>query len=96
MSEGLSKNQLKKLKKQEEAAKKKAEKAAANAAKAASEPQISSNKSKLENDEELDPTQYFENRMKAVQSMESSGVTAYPHKFQTTHRLPDYVEQFKS
>merc|ERR1711965_681534 len=34
--------------------------------------------------------------MKTVNSMESNGDTAYPHKFQTTHRLPDYVEQFKS
>lgn len=57
----MSKNQLKKLQKAKEAAEKKAAKAAANAEKAAAE---GPKKPKLGgDDEELDPTKYYENRM---------------------------------
>ena len=57
----MSKNQLKKLMKAKEAAEKKAAKAAANAEKAAA---AGPKKAKLGGeDEELDPTKYYENRM---------------------------------
>ena len=57
----LSKNQLKKLAKAKEAAEKKAAKAAAAAEKAVAE---GPKKGKLGGeDEELDPTKYYENRM---------------------------------
>ena len=91
--EKLSKNALKKLQKAEEAAKKKAEKDEIKAAKKASEPAA---KAKIggDDDEELDPTQYYENRLKAIASFEETGGNAYPHKFQTTHQIPDYIEEF--
>ncbi len=84
----VSKNALKKLKKAEEAAKKKAEKEAEKAAKAATE---GPKKGKLEDAEELDPSKFHENRLNAVVAM---GPNAYPHKFHTTHRVPDFVEEF--
>lgn len=66
--EGTSKNALKKLQKAEEAAKKKAAKDEEKKAKKASEPEKAT---KIGADaEELDPTQYYENRMKAIAVME--------------------------
>jgi hypothetical protein len=66
-SEELSKNALKKKLKAEEAAKKKATKDAEKAAKAVDAPK----KEKLggEDEAELDPTQYYENRLRAVNSL---------------------------
>ena len=32
--------------------------------------------------------------MKMVDSIESTGGNAYPHKFHTTHRIPDYIKEF--
>ena len=56
----MSKNQLKKLMKAKEAAEKKAAKAATNAEKAAA---AGPKKATGGDDEELDPTKYYENRM---------------------------------
>ena len=91
---GISKNQLKKMQKAEEAAKKKAEKEAAKAAKAASEPPKPKKAGVEAEPEELDPTKYFENRSNAIMAFEKSGTTAFPHKFHNTHRFAEYVEQF--
>lgn len=87
MSEELSKNALKKIQKAEEAARKKAEKAAERAKVAASQPK----KEKLGGDDEvLDPTQYYQNRMKTTDALPE----AYPHKFQTTHMIKEFIEEF--
>lgn len=65
MTEEISKNALKKKLKAEEAARKKAEKEAEKAAKAALKPASA----KVGAEEEiLDPTQYYENRLKHVES----------------------------
>jgi hypothetical protein len=65
-SEELSKNALKKKLKAEEAAKKKALKDAEKAAKVADVPK----KEKLGGDDvELDPTQYYENRLRTVKNL---------------------------
>lgn len=85
----LSKNALKKQQKAEEAARKKADKAAERAKVASAQPQ----KDKLGGEEILDPTQYFENRVKATDAL---GDAAYPHKFQTTHMIKQYIAEFSS
>lgn len=64
----MSKNALKKLQKAEEAAKKKAAKDAEKQAKKGSE--VASSKPKLDEAEDLDPTQYYENRMRAIRLIE--------------------------
>ena len=89
----ISKNALKKMQKAEENAKKKAEKEAAKAEKG---PTTSGSKPKLggEDGEELDPTAYFENRLKAIDALQKTGVPAYPHKFHVSHSLPAYIEKF--
>ena len=66
----ISKNALKKQLKAEEAAKKKAAKEAEKAAKKAAEPPSSGAKAIADDSEELDPTQYYENRLKAISAME--------------------------
>ncbi|KAL9186215.1 hypothetical protein ACHAXT_005453 [Thalassiosira profunda] len=87
----LSKNALKKLLKKEAADKKKAEKAAARAAEEAKKPK---KKAAAADDEELDPSQYKAAREQQVKSMEASGGNPYPHKFDVTHRLPDFEAEF--
>jgi len=49
---------------------------------------------KKEEEEELDPRAYFDNRLKALDEARKSGYQLYPHKFQVTHNLPQFVEQF--
>jgi lysyl-tRNA synthetase class 2 len=75
--EGLSKNALKKWQKQQDAAKKKAAKKAEQAAKG-----VVQGPGKKKEEEELDPTKYFENRSKQITDLEAAGKVMYPHKFQ--------------
>jgi lysyl-tRNA synthetase class 2 len=91
----ISKNAMKKAAKAAEAARKKAEKEAAKAAAAAAAPPKATKKLGVEvDDEELDPTKYFENRTKAISALEATGTAPYPHKFFTTHQIPGYVGEF--
>lgn len=90
----ISKNALKKQQKAEEAAKKKAEKDAEKALKAANEPQKSNAKIGGDDDDELDPTKYYENRLKVINQMQENGVTAFPHKFHASLRLSEFIKKF--
>lgn len=44
-------------------------------------------------DEDLDPTQYFENREKAIEARKAQGDNPYPHKFNTTSSLSEFVKK---
>ena len=90
----VSKNALKKQMKAQQKEAEKAAKDAEKAAKRAAEP-VKANKAGAD-DEELDPTQYYENRIKAMHALEESGVTPYPHKFHASHRLHEYIEDFSA
>jgi len=97
------KRRLQKRKKEAE----KAEKAAKNAAAAAAsnetkktapknlgENQITSN---VEDDEEVDPRLYFENRCKTVLALrESKSPNPYPHKFHVGISIPAYIEKYSN
>ncbi|XP_072974054.1 lysine--tRNA ligase-like [Typha angustifolia] len=96
-TEAPSKNALKKeqKKKQKEEEKRKKEeenlkKKAADAAK----PQ--SQKLSAADDEDMDPTQYYNNRLKVLGSLKESGVNPYPHKFHVAISIVDYVEKYGS
>jgi lysyl-tRNA synthetase class 2 len=91
----ISKNALKKLQKAEEAAKKKAAKDAEKAAKAAAAPAV---KPKIGADdaEELDPNQYFENRMRFIEGLEKQGRTAFPYKFHANLRISEFINKFNT
>lgn len=92
-NKGPSKNELKRREKE---ARKEAEKKAkedAKAAKKAQEP-VKATKAKSADDEEgeMDATQYKENRQKMLQSIGNS----YPHKFQNTISIPEFVAKYSS
>ncbi|GMI42499.1 hypothetical protein TrCOL_g5170 [Triparma columacea] len=90
-----SKNAMKKRLKAEAAAKKKAEKEAAKAAKEAANPK-KEKKFVAGDDGDLDPTQYYSNRVAAIEKMHAEGGNAYPHKFHVSHRVPDFIQEFSS
>ncbi|OXB71251.1 UNVERIFIED_CONTAM: hypothetical protein H355_003579 [Colinus virginianus] len=45
-------------------------------------------------EEIVDPRLYFENRCAAVQDMRAKGINPYPHKFQVTMSIPEFIEKF--
>ena len=93
MSEPESKNAMKKRLKAEAAAKKKAEKDAAKKAKEASQP-AKAKKHVAGGDDDLDPTQYYSNRVSAIKKIQADGGNPYPHKFHVSHRVPDFITAF--
>jgi hypothetical protein len=45
--------------------------------------------------EELDPTLYFENRVKFVEARKAGGANPYPHKFPVTTSIPEYIAKYQ-
>lgn len=89
--ETLSKNERKRrLKAQQKAD----EKAAKDAVKAQA-PQ-SDAKPKKQNDEDIDPNEYFKLRSHAVKDLKASGKSPYPHKFHVSTSLTDFIEKFSN
>eukprot|EP01090_Pellita_catalonica_P010178 TRINITY_DN21642_c0_g1_i1.p1 TRINITY_DN21642_c0_g1~~TRINITY_DN21642_c0_g1_i1.p1 ORF type:complete len:621 (-),score=128.12 TRINITY_DN21642_c0_g1_i1:47-1876(-) len=95
--QGLSKNALKKLKKQQEraekkriAAEKRAEAKAARDAKNADNPSISKDV------DPADAANYFDVRRAALYKMHDAGeINLFPHKFEVTHRANDLISTYK-
>ena len=50
----------------------------------------------LEDDEDIDPTKYFDNRLTWVNQRKTSGPDPYPHKFNVQLQLPDYHAKYAS
>lgn len=94
--ETISKNAQKKAAKAAQNAAKKNEKAAEKAAKAAEagEGAGAAKKATVEDEEEIDPSAYFENRNNALDAMRSSNIDPYPHKFHVNTSLPDFVSRY--
>jgi len=92
----MSKSEFKKRQKAAQKAKEMAEKAAKKASEAAAKPP--SKKAALMDDstEETDPTLYFENRVKVLNAKKAKGINPYPHKFNVTMSLPDYIAKYSS
>lgn len=93
--EKVSKNEYKRRLKQQEKEKAAAEKAAARAGSEAAVVKPKVEKAE-EVEEEMDARQYFELRTKMIAGWQEKGVSAYPHKFQTSMEIPEYVTQYKS
>nr|GEW50424.1 lysine--tRNA ligase, cytoplasmic [Tanacetum cinerariifolium] len=93
--ETISKNALKKemrnKKKEEERRLKEEEKAK----KAAAMPK-SAGKQSAAPDEDMDPTQYFSNRINTLAAQKTAGLNPYPHKFQTTSSIMEYIGKYES
>ncbi|XP_047981659.1 lysine--tRNA ligase isoform X1 [Salvia hispanica] len=47
-------------------------------------------------DEGMDPTQYYENRLKALAAQKEAGSNPYPHKFEAQLSIPEYVKKYES
>jgi lysyl-tRNA synthetase class 2 len=48
-----------------------------------------------EDEDSMDPTAYFENRLKAVGAVKAAGGNPYPHKFDVSVQLPDYIKEYE-
>lgn len=88
----LSKNALKRQLKAEKKAKEKVEKQLQSTASTTSQ---SSKKSELEDEDSVDPNQYFKLRSQAIQAQKVSGPHPYPHKFHVTISLTEFTEKFQ-
>ncbi|KAJ8480332.1 hypothetical protein OPV22_024059 [Ensete ventricosum] len=88
-SKNALKKELKKKKKEEENRLKEEEKKK----KAAAVPQ--SQKPSSADDEDMDPTQYYENRLKVLASVKVAGGNPYPHKFQVSMTITEYIEKYR-
>jgi len=85
--EQVTKSELKRRIKEREKAKKKAE--------AKKEEKKQAAKKEVKKEEELDPTQYLKNRQTWIQGMKDKGTNPYPHKFQTTMQISDFIAKYK-
>ncbi|KMZ76278.1 Lysine--tRNA ligase [Zostera marina] len=96
-AENTSKNALKKelKKKQKEEEKRIKEE---KKKKAAMMPVAQSKKQSLAVDDEdsMDPTKYFENRKSALKDLKAKGVDLYPHKFEFSISIEQYVNKYGS
>ncbi|KAI0564623.1 lysine--tRNA ligase cytoplasmic [Gracilaria domingensis] len=94
---GLSKNELKRRQKAHRKAIEAAEKAVAKAKKAALKPakKMDPNAEALnDSGENLDPSQYISNRKAVVKSLKDAGANPYPHKFQVSMTIPEFIEKY--
>lgn len=96
--EMVSKNELKKrqtLRKKEEEKKKKEEEKKKKDEEKKEEMKGKPQPAHKQNDEELDPTQYTNNRKAFIDNLRTEGKNPYPHKFDRTHRIDDLVKHFE-
>eukprot|EP00455_Lapot_gusevi_P006054 TRINITY_DN1258_c0_g1_i1.p1 TRINITY_DN1258_c0_g1~~TRINITY_DN1258_c0_g1_i1.p1 ORF type:complete len:601 (-),score=247.62 TRINITY_DN1258_c0_g1_i1:36-1781(-) len=93
-SQKLSKNEQKRLAK---AAAKDAEKAAKAAEKAAKQAAqgTPSGEAAAEDESALTSAQYYERRLRTIGRLETEGFSAYPHKFQTTMSIPQFIQTYQ-
>lgn len=98
----LSKNERKRRQKAHRNAIKAAEKAAVKAKAAASvpaksptDPAAASAQAALnDTGDNLDPTQYIENRKASIRALKQAGKNPYPHKFNVSMTIPDFIAKF--
>ena len=92
----LSKGEQKRQAKQAQKEKEKAEKDAVKKAAAAAAPPKAAGAAAptLEEDEDIDPTKYFENRLAWVSDRKENGPDPYPHKFSVQLQLPSFHAKY--
>ncbi|KAG4383781.1 hypothetical protein AAZX31_13G136600 [Glycine max] len=95
--ETISKNALKrelKNKQREEDRKRKEEEKAKKAAEKLEMQKDKDNKSAPADEDDMDPTQYLENRLKYLAVQKAEGNNPYPHKFSVTMSLDQYIKEY--
>ncbi|KAK7481677.1 hypothetical protein BaRGS_00027050 [Batillaria attramentaria] len=90
-SEVLSKNELKRRLKAEKKAKEKQEKQATQTATTSDKEKT---KKPTEDDEEIDPNEYFRLRTRAVTQLKEEGDNPYPHKFFVKISLEEFIDRY--
>ncbi|XP_050291744.1 lysine--tRNA ligase-like isoform X2 [Quercus robur] len=94
--ESLSKNALKKELKNKQKEEERRRKEEEKAKQAASMADSRSKKSAAADDEDIDPTQYLENRQKHLASLRAAGENIYPQNDPVAMSVLECVEQFKN
>lgn len=92
LSKNAQKKELKNKQKEEERRRKEEEKAK----KAAAMPKSTVQKQSAADDEDMDPTQYFENRLKTLATQKAAGNNPYPHKFHVSMSILEYINKYES
>ena len=93
--EEISKNEYKRRMKAKEKEQKDKEKASKKKGDAAEKKGDAKDKGGFAfEDDETNPAAYTENRKKWLQDVREGGENPYPHKFQRTHRIDQFVEEF--
>ncbi|GFP84678.1 lysine--tRNA ligase [Phtheirospermum japonicum] len=67
-----------------------------NVVKASAKSRAQSKKAAAAEDEGMDPTQYYENRLRALAAQKEAGNNPYPHKFEANLSIPEYVKKYES
>ncbi|XP_065881397.1 lysine--tRNA ligase, cytoplasmic isoform X2 [Euphorbia lathyris] len=94
ISKNARKKELKLKQKEEERLRKEEEKAKKAAAKVSSGGVQVQKASAAADDEDMDPAQYFENRLKYLASVKGEGGNPYPHKFFVDMSILEYIEKY--
>ncbi|KAH1047223.1 hypothetical protein J1N35_038007 [Gossypium stocksii] len=92
-SKNARKKELKNKQREEERRRKEEEKAAKQAAAKGS---TQSQKHAAADDEDMDPTQFHENRLKFLAAQKAEGKNPYPHKFFTSMSIVEYIDKYGS
>ncbi|KAI7753954.1 hypothetical protein M8C21_029086, partial [Ambrosia artemisiifolia] len=92
ISKNARKKELKNKQKEEERRRKEEEKEK----KAAAMPKSAVQKQSAADDEDMDPTQYFDNRLKTLAAQKAAGLNPYPHKFHVSMSILEYIEKYDS
>ncbi|XP_073987716.1 lysyl-tRNA synthetase isoform X2 [Rhodnius prolixus] len=85
--EVLSKNELKRRLKAEQKAKEKAAKEKAKSL------EVKTKETKI-NEEDISPNEYYKIRTKVIQDFKAANVNPYPHKFQVSTSIGDFIESY--
>ncbi|XP_057952108.1 lysine--tRNA ligase, cytoplasmic isoform X2 [Malania oleifera] len=95
-AEALSKNARKKELKNKQREEERRRKEEEKARQAATMPSSQVQKHQVADDEDMDPTQYFENRLKVLAAQKESGSNPYPHKFFVSMSILEYIKEYRS
>ncbi|KAG0502585.1 hypothetical protein HPP92_002657 [Vanilla planifolia] len=90
LSKNAFKRELKKKQKEEEKRLKEEEKKK----KAAASQNSQTQKTVAVDDEDMDPTQYFENRIRYLSAQKMAGINPYPHKFHVSIQIEEYIQKY--
>lgn len=92
--ETISKNALKREQKAKQREEEKRRKEEAKAKLAAEKAGSKAQKSSVAEDEDMDPTQYFENRLKYLHGLKAENNNPYPHKFFVSMSVAEFVVKY--